>query len=109
MGEDICKEYETACKDIPVGDVSASDHGGYIGDRVACHTGLVEPWVLANQMTGQETTMGAPTKCQLLRVQFFIFQDTFNSKLAGRKHGESVFLVNKHTYINIFSTTHQST
>lgn len=77
--------WECACQDIPVWDVSAANHRGQIDDRVASHAGLVEPWVLADQMTGQETTMGAPRNCHLLCVELATFQDHFDSKLAGRK------------------------
>lgn len=69
----------------PVWDVSAANHRGQIGDRVASHTDFVEPGVLANQMTAQETTMGAPRDYYLLRVELATFQNTFNSKLVGRK------------------------
>lgn len=69
----------------PVWDVSAANHRGQIGDRVASHADFVELGVLANQMTAQETTMGAPRNYYLLRVELATFQNTFNSKLVGRK------------------------
>lgn len=77
--------WECACQEVPVWDVSAANHGGQIDDRVASHAGLVEPWVLANQMTGQETTVGASGNCHLLCVKLATFKDTFNSKLVGGK------------------------
>lgn len=77
--------WECACQDVPVWDVSAANHRGQIDDRIASHAGLVEPWVLANQMTGQETTVGAPGNSHLLRVELATFKDTFNSKLVGGK------------------------
>jgi len=70
---------------LPVWDVCAADHGGHIDDRVAGHTGLVEPGVLANQMTGQETAVGAPRHCYFVNVELANFQNTFNCKLVGRK------------------------
>lgn len=78
-------EHECAHQDIPVWDVCAADHRCQIDDGVASHTGLVEPWVLANQMTGQETTVGAPRNGHLLHVELAAFQNTFNRKLLGRK------------------------
>ena len=90
--------WEYACQDIPVWDVCAANHGGKIGDGVARHTGLVEAWVLANEMTGQETTMGAPGNCHLLRVELVAFQNTFNSELVGKtiwKECRKPFVVEK--------------
>lgn len=81
----VKKIWECACRDVPVWDVRATNHRGQIDDGVASHTGLVEPWVLTNQMTGQETTMGAPRNCYLLHVELDTFQNAFNSKLVGRK------------------------
>ncbi len=75
--------WECASQDVPVWDICAANHRGQIDDGVASHTGLVEPWVLTNQMTGQETTMGAPRNCYLLHVELATFQNAFNSKLVG--------------------------
>lgn len=73
------------CPDAPVGNVGAANHRGYIDDRVACHTHFVEAWILANQMTDQETTMGASRKCHLLCVESATFQNAFYSKLEGKR------------------------
>lgn len=74
---------ECACQDVPVWNVCAANHRGQIDDRVASHAGLVEAWILANQMTGQETTVGAPSNCHLLHVKLASFENTFNRKLEG--------------------------
>lgn len=74
--------------DAPVWNVSAADHGGQIDDRVASHADLVEPWILTNEMTGQETTVGATRYDNPLWVKLTTFQDTFNGKLGemGKKN-----------------------
>ena len=84
------RAWECACQDIPVWDVSAANHGGQIGDGVASHACLVEPWVLTNQMTGQETAMRAPSNCHLAHVELCTFENTFNSELVGRKTRDNV-------------------
>lgn len=68
--------------DVPVWNVSAANHGGQIDDRVASHADLVEPWILTNEMTGQETTVGATRYDNPLWVKLTTFQDTFNGKLG---------------------------
>lgn len=56
-------------------------------------------------MTGQETTMGAPSNCHLLHVELATFQDTFNSKLGKEKTWENckrIFIVeNKERHMEI--------
>lgn len=76
-------------ENVPVWNVSATDHGGKIDDWVASHADLVEAWVLTNKVTGQETTMGAARYGYPLWVKLATFQDTFNGKLVG-KGGKSL-------------------
>lgn len=72
---------------IPVWNVSAADHGGQIGDGVASHADLVKAWILANEMAGQETTVGATRYDNPLPIKLTTFKNTFNGKL-GEKQGQ---------------------
>lgn len=58
---------------LPVSNVSTANHRCQVDDWIPSHTCLVEIWVLANQMTSQESTMRAPRNYNLLSIKVPLF------------------------------------